>query len=351
MTAACRVTEAKIYNLEQLHDENSHHRYRAALEGDWEYVLRHKLLSVFKLAGANLNEKSPSKVEAPADECLANLIALEEADPRDPFIAGRQVEWFARLSVEDPWSLSRERAVTGLAQAGERLAAGLPRALGGDQVPATPEILAEHLTRVVKAMRAVIERQGTRAELLRACDDVRELDLDLAGARRALRVACELVKAAGTRDPDLEPLAAWNADLQRVCITRALALAIDDKEPRVRAAALASSARIGGRAAVDTVLFDRLMRESEPVVTIAIVDTLARLGPEALEDKPGGKSRGDWLRALYTLVERSRDSEVRVHAMLALGRLSGSGLSSLREEDWQSWWYARAEKSDTGAGL
>ena len=347
MTAACRVTEAKIYNLDQLHDADSHHRYRAALEGDWEYVLRHKLFSIFKVTGANLSEKSASNVEAPADECLANLIALEEADPRDPVIAGRQVEWFARLSVEDPWSLSRERAVTALAKAGERLSVGLPRGLGSDLVPATPEILSEHLSRVVKAMRAVIERQSTRADLERACNDVRALDLDLAGARRALRVASELVSAAGTRDPDLEPLTAWSDDLQRVCIARALALAIDDKEPLVRAAALSSSARIGGRAAVDAVLFERLTREGDPEVVIAILDILARLGPTAVDQPSGGKSREDWLRAVYTLVERSRESEVRVHAMQALASLSGSGLKSLREEDWQSWWYARGnERSD-----
>jgi hypothetical protein len=42
------------------------------------------------------------------------------------------------------------------------------------------------------------------------------------------------------------------------------------------------------------------------------------------------------------------ESSVRVGAMRALGRVSGSGISSLREEDWQAWWLARvAQRAGT----
>jgi hypothetical protein len=76
-----------------------------------------------------------------------------------------------------------------------------------------------------------------------------------------------------------------------------------------------------------------------------------RLYADAIADKPGGKAREDWLKALWTLVETRRESEVRVHAMMALAKLSDAGIGSLREEDWQAWWYARnTPASNPGAG-
>ncbi len=350
-TAACRISEAKIYNLAQLHDDESHHRYNAALESDLEFVLRHKVLGAFSSKNTDLTDKKASEVEAPADECLENLIELSEIETNDPVVLGRQIEWFARLAVEDPWSLSRERAVIALQAAGQRLASGLPRGLGSDQTPATPDAVGEAANGVVKAMRLVLDRQATRADLEAACERLKKLDLDIGGARRALRITIELLAAGGSRDADLAPLAPLATHLEKLCIARALALAIDDKDARVQAAALASTAMIGGQAAVDAVLYDRLQKRSEPAVTIAIVDTLRRLGRDALVDGRGGKSREDWLRAIYALVETSRESEVRVHAMMALAKLSDSGLTSLREEDWQAWWYARQDaRATTDAG-
>jgi hypothetical protein len=345
------VSEAKIYNLEQLHEDDSRHRYTAALEGDFEYVVRHKFLGVFNLKSTDLTQKGRGQVEAPADECLANLIALAEIETTDPVVFGRQIEWFARLAIEDPWSLSRERAITALTHAGLQLQAGLPRGLGADQSAATPEAVGEVAKALIKSMHAVLDRKSTRADLQAACDAMRKLDLDNSGARRSLRIVIELVDAAGTRDPDLAPLASLATDLEKLCIRRTLALAIDDKEPRVRAAALSSTAQIGGATAIDAVLFDRLQKDSEPEVTIAIADTLAAHGREALAGASGEKTREDWLRVLWNLVENRRESEVRVHAMMALSVLSDSGITSLREEDWQAWWFAHeAARQNAGTG-
>lgn len=340
--AACHVVEAKVHNLDQLHDGDSNHRYVAAIEGDFEFVLRHKILGVFQGAGAHFADASAEKVEAPADLCLENLIGLEDGDPRDPVVAGRQVEWFARLAVEDPWQLSRERCVLALAAAGRRLSAGMPAGLGADQTPADAQALGDKLTPIVQAARELLERKRTRADLETACDGVRALELDLAGARRALRVVTELVDVVGGRDPDMEPLFALDLDLQRLCVRRALALAIDDRIPSVRAAALASTAEIGGRLSIDTVLFDRLRKDPEPEVAIAIVDALARAGDLPVESAVAGRGRDVWLETLYGMLDRRPESDVRMHAMMALGRLSGSGITSLREEDWQAWWNARS---------
>ena len=129
LCGACHVVESKDWNLEQLHEANGHHRYIGALEGDFEYFMRQKVAAPLVSAGSTLAVKTPKSVEAPADECLDNLIALEEFDPGDPRVAGLQVEWFARLAVDDPWRLSRERAMLALGRAGQRVGAGLPEAL------------------------------------------------------------------------------------------------------------------------------------------------------------------------------------------------------------------------------
>jgi hypothetical protein len=166
-----------------------------------------------------------------------------------------------------------------------------------------------------------------------------------------------LQKTAGTRNPDTAPLSALSLDLQRLCVRRALARAIDDPEPIVTAAALSSAARIGGRHAIDTVLFDRLRRwindpNAPPEVLISIADTLAASGPLPEVAANGGRTRDEWLGALYALATRRPEEDVRVHAMMALSRLSGAGFASLHEEDWQEWWtgYVKAHASEPKNG-
>ncbi len=355
---ACNVAEAKIYNLKQLHDPESNHRYNAALEGDFEYVVRHELFGFFRHEGTELANKDQSKVDAPADDCLENLIELEAIDSADPAIAGEKVEWFARLSVEDPWQLSRQRAVLALGSVGMRLEAGLPSGLGSDQTPADADQVANALTPLVKALHEVLagdakDRAEKRAQLEQACAAVRALDYDMSGARRALAIVVTLQKTAGTRNPDTAPLSELSLELQRLCVRRALARAIDDPEPIVCAAALASTARIGGRVAIDTVLFDRARKlvndiKAPPEVLIAIADTLAASGPLPEGGATGTRTRDEWLGALYAFATRRPEEDVRVHAMMALSRLSGAGFASLHEEDWQEWWtaYVKARASE-----
>lgn len=348
---ACQVVGAKVHNLEELHAPDSSHRYTAALSGDFEYVLRHELIGRLPGRAAELAKEAPEPVEAPADACLENLIALEEGDATNPVVAGRQVEWFARLAVEDPWQLSRERCVLALAAAGRRLEAGMPAGLGADQHPAGPEDLSARLAPVVEEVRAIVDRRGDVARLRAACDGVRALELDLSGARRALRLATEVLDGLGTRDRDLDPVRELHVDLQRICVRRAIAAALDDRVPNVRAAALASVAQMGGRRAIDTVLYDRLRKDPEPEVAVAIVDALAANGELPAGGGNGARPREEWLAALYALLVQRPESEVRVHAMMALSRLAGAGFTSLREEDWQAWWFARGgDAASSGAG-
>lgn len=348
---SCRIARSNDWNLKELHDDESRHRYSAALEGDFEYFLRHDLTSMLSATGARLAEKSPSPVDDPGSECLDNLLDLAQFDGSDARTSALQVEWFARLAVEDPWKLSRERATYGLGKAGKRLAAGLPVKLPDDPPAAgAPEVSAA-LSALGEAAKALYSdsssaRSTARLDLEAACELVRGLTLDVAGARRALRVTSELAGARGLRSDDAKALLDLSLDLQQRCVRQALAAALIDREPWVRAAAVQASVDCAGLGALDPML-SQLRREPAPEVVIRVMhivrdrglpDVPAELGPEA-----AARIRNAWLGSIYSLLLERPEGPVRVAAMQALSKVSGAGITSLREEDWQSWWLARAE--------
>jgi len=76
LLAGCRSLDSKAWNLGQLHDDASRHRYHGALESDFEYVLRHDVAGVFRGAGARLADKDASGIDDPAQRCLENLVDL-----------------------------------------------------------------------------------------------------------------------------------------------------------------------------------------------------------------------------------------------------------------------------------
>lgn len=348
----CHVVEAKAWNLNEIHDEATRHRYTGAIEGDVEYFFRHVVAGSLAVGGATFKQKDPAAIEDPAQACLENLVELEEFNDADIGVAAIQVEWFARLAVLDPWILSRERAVLGLARAAKRQSAGIPTALGKDAQPAGPQAASEALAGLVRAARPVLER-GARAsaserlDLDAACRVVTDLVLDLDGARRLLRATAELADSVGDRNDAGQPLLRLSEDLQRRCIRQALAKALVDAEPRVRAAAVEASVASAGTNVLDEFLL-QLDRESSPEVLLRIVDLVRQHGlPKGVP--PGSKvtaevARDLRLKALMDLLVRPETS-VRVGAMRALAHVSQDGPTSLREEDWQAWWLARREQS------
>jgi len=132
-------------------------------------------------------------------------------------------------------------------------------------------------------------------------------------------------------------------DLERRCIRQALAKALVDKEPRVRAAAVEASVASAGPKVLDEFLL-QLDRENSPEVLVRVTELVrdhglptgvppgVRLTEEAVREKR--------LEALMNLLVRPETS-VRVGAMRALSHVSGAQMFSLREEDWQAWWLAR----------
>ncbi|MFN0245074.1 MAG: HEAT repeat domain-containing protein [Planctomycetota bacterium] len=348
---ACRSVDPKVWNLEQLHDESGRHRYTGALEGDFEYFLRHEFTRLFSGVGFSTSfaQKSASEIEDPSTECLDVLLELEDLVSSDPRTFALQVVWFARLCVEDPARLSRERSVYALGRLGRALEVGMPVKVPANPPAAGAPAGGAALSSLVAAAKPWTDGSATKGaselDLAAAAQVVQGLVLDLDGARRALDVVAELFDKLPSRAT--EPIVELARDLERRCVREALAAALIDKDPWVRAAAVEGAVECGGPRVLDSILaqIERDVNvEPAPEVLIRVMRVVRTrgLGPDE-----GDVRRERWTRSIYRLMNLHPDPAVRIAAMEALGKVAGAGFASLREEDWQAWWQTRPSSHST----
>jgi hypothetical protein len=250
LTSGCASVGSRTWNLEQLHAEDSSYRYTGALMGDLEFTLRQQLLGPSALFRTGLARKEPGPIENPSLETLDALLGLAELDSGNRLARARQIQWFARLAVEDPGALCRERAFLGLAQAPIEPEAG-PKPAEASSQAALSSVLGE----LVRTARAASERglsaaeaATRRADLEASCELVRTRALDFGGARRALEVATSLAESYGFDDPRMASLAALVEHLERRCTARALAIGLGDRSGLALGAALQATVALYGGA-------------------------------------------------------------------------------------------------------
>ncbi|MEY2746441.1 MAG: hypothetical protein RL112_1483 [Planctomycetota bacterium] len=331
--SACRVAGQNDHNLLQLHTPEGEHRYSAALVDDFEYVLRSSFANVLESGAGGLEGQQPSKVANPPLTCLENLAELLSLDADDEEVRALQLEWAARLAVEDPAYVVRAAAAEALGPLGLSLDAGLPQAALEGAQASTPDAVAEALAGVVAAARAAAAKEvGAKARLEASLAGLKGLELDLPGAWRAERLVRTLRRAH-----DDESLRTMQRELLVRLWKRALGAAIQDEEPAVRAAAL-STCLAGDPRLGNTVVWELFRREESPLVRAAVCRALAERG---LPPDGEGVARADWLGHLVQLAVADPEESVAHAAMLCLSRRAGSGFQSLREEDWHAWWTAR----------
>lgn len=348
------MADSRAWNLNEIHDEATHHRYTGRIEGDTEYFFRHEVAGSLAVGGAKFEDKTPVAVPDPATTCLENLIALEEYGDHSPRTFGLQIEWASRLAAADPWRLTRERAVYMLGRAGQKLSAGIPTGLPEGSRPSGPGAISEALAGLLRASRPALKHGSRmtateRLDLDSACQVVSGMTLDLDGARRLLHASVDLVAAVGTGKAAGAPIADLALELERRCIRFALADALKDSDPFVRAAAVEAAVRCAGTGVLDPILL-QLDNEPSPEVVVRVLDLVREVGlPEGplhgtVSEKPLSPEEAKMARlaAIYKVVGRP-EGWVRVSAMRTLGAVSGAGFQSLREEDWQAWWTALME--------
>lgn len=338
LLAACSSLDARIWNLRELHASDPSqpgvrvHRRRAATVGDFEWYLRR--FTSFGGEGLNLQGKEDEVIEDPYGDCLENLIRLARYTG-SARAAAAQTEFFTWLAVEDDYALSRERCALELGRSARRLGvverpeprADTPRA-------PTPGELSDVLGGLVGATDRGGEG-GRRAALRRATDAVRALDLDLASARRVLAIAGVLLDRGGRANPDFAPLVELEREVGRSCTVWALAAAVRDPDPRVRAAGLGSCAVLGTEARDE--LWFAALRDPSEEVRHEVLELVAEHGIPA----EAGARREAWIAAL---IEKTHDLDgaVEIAACETLGTVAEAGFESCRAEDWWGWWDEHA---------
>lgn len=339
---ACMTPDSKTYNLRELHEEDGHHKRSAALMNDVTFSLHQIQAALFKGGKFQLAAPKPKKIEDPIEECVDNLVALAKLGSRDEGVAALQVETFARYLTIDPWQVSRQICADGLRDAGKRLDLARHPAQTYPGPVATPEALRDALSPLIRAVTGAASTHA-ESELTGACRAMAELNYDFDGLLRALSASAALLRREGRDLTRRAPLLELVVGLERRTIDVALERATTDPNPRVRAVALEAWVVAHGPAGL-ALAMTRLDTESDPVVLLALLDLIRTLGlPPAAGGTLTASEREQDLARVYRVATVHRIERVRVNAMQTLGAVAGAGFTSLREEDWQSWWSSRAQ--------
>jgi len=362
LVPACRVPDAKVWNLRQLHEFDGTPARRGNVKSDFRYVVD-RLLTSSGLTSAEALQGGESSIEDPWGRCLANLNGLAHCgtDERTLFL---QAEMFGWLAVDDPYPLSRERAAAGLGAVGEALGIGSPAPFDPDQEPARPADVGAALTELLRAVQPALDGGDDPAlqpALAAACAAAGALPYDRDGARRMLSATTSLLDRApagaggadrrgdGGGGEGWAALAALRRQLAAATVRYALASTLSDPDERVRAAGVEAVSRVQGHD--DARLLLAALADKSPLVLERAVRLLRRHGFPA----PAGAAPEDLARLRETFLAqlvrcaRHRDGPVSVAACRALGDLSGSGVRSLRPEVWSRWWDATSAAAPEGS--
>ncbi|HIG10263.1 MAG: hypothetical protein ABGY71_11575 [bacterium] len=336
------LPDARLANLEALHGAHGKHHYRAVMLGDAAYAFSRTgertaglYIGVAPRHGAKANSiPNPSAV---CLELLNELLAFESEDKVR--LRSIQISWCARLVAEDPSLLTRERAVIGLGDFAPGLAVGAPLVLDPAQPRAGADQVAGLLTSLVASYRKDSGSQEARAAAIAA---VGEMTYDLQGARRVLYATASLFDKIGGERSAATGLDALVREMQRRTIRLALGWALGDPSGRVRGRAVAAAVGCG-----DPQVFAQLMgselRMQDEVAGYLFLDLLRKRGlprPSArLAGEEYNLARQRWLREILGLALQHPASHLRTRAMQVLKVVTEGGPASLREEDWEAWWY------------
>lgn len=352
----CVSLGASVDNLEALHPDEGRHAHLAIVQDHYSWSMRRVGKSLFGRFAVPLVAGSIEPVADPVETCVAELLLLARLDPENFVAASTQVEWFARTAVYDPWCLSRETALAELARTGERL--DLPaQAPDLRRAPISEAEAAEALAALVAAAKPALESPSaeSRAGFEAQCERMASLSLDFSSALRVLHGANVLLRAGSARDTRLDPIRALSLALQRRVVGQAVDLALLDVQPasvvagsdpgwpneRVQAAAVRASVALGGKPKLAEILLRNPFAGLGGERLVATLDCVAQLGlPDAPAGERGPAQRALWAETIYATAMEHPDGRVRLAAMGALGTMSGRGLVSLQEVEWQRWWQS-----------
>ncbi len=339
---ACRIADAKVWNLREVHHPDGRTKHVGRLHGDLEHQLR-ILLETMRFRTGTVPE-SDEEIEDPIHACLENLLELSKCNQDDPHLLATTIEMVTWIAGDCEYALSRERCALELADLGERLEVSGPLELASDDPVAGPEEVATAIQNLTRDALPAFEDESDAlraAPLRERCAEVTKLVLDRNGARRLLAVANLLARRGGERAPSLAPVRDLRLDLGRRCAGLALAALLVDPHPRVRAAAFRSSFALAPD--VPSERIEQALSDESPEVKVEAVRALARAGTGVGD----GKDERFWIDTLVGLLRQSFDGELSVAICRSLAQRTGRPLD-LHPENWIAWWE---EQDGAGASL
>lgn len=366
---ACRAFGASSANLDVLHGEGARHKHTAPLVSPFKYSMGNVFGGGLFRPDSPLLAVKVVAIQDAATVCLENMLGLAADEPRNAAEEATVVRHYAYLAIDDPWSLTRERALIELGYAGERLELEAP--ITEPELAANAPELSEAIAGLVAVTEPLLGGRGSptaHADFTAACGVIESLDLDVDGGRRLLKAIAGLSERVG-RSYSIEALDRLNRHVQRQMVGLALTHGLHDPNGRARAAAYEANWRVFGapflREAIHALdvnppgedapatRFD-LAKEwrSYPGQEDVFVTVLELVREHGLPLDAGlGPLRSMMQRLAFlrtmcqiTVAYTVHGDRSRTGAMRALGAVSGSGLHSLRMEDWQRWWVAYSQE-------
>jgi hypothetical protein len=343
---ACQLAPAKVWNLEQVHQEDGRPKRRGRIKSDLGYLLQEGLTSShFGGPEYKAQAAKESRIEDPLGTCFENVCALAGCR-RDEKVAGLQAASFAWLAVDCTYPLSRERCVLALGELSQAL--HLERSPAPPSgTPATPEEVGAAFDALLATTREVVAAPALAGNAMEQIAQRTEaLVLEREGALRLLRAVNGLL-SGGEGGAVLAPLRELRLELARRTTALALRKALEDGDGRVRAAALEGNLRAFPAERAERVrwaLTDPQQGVETPeVVRLRALEFVARYGaPPPAE----GESEAEVERALSSLlvdVLRQRlGGPESVAACRALAKIRGEP-ESLHPEVWLARWRAETE--------
>lgn len=358
--------DSRVENLERLHMPSGKHRYTVTFVGDFNHAFNRQghTIGGLRIGKPPVDSSSGTTRELPnpSASCLELVTELMEFDSSEHRrLEAVQVTWCARIIEDDPSALSRERAALALGPLGARVGVAGPLVLPTDAPRASAKETAQVLTDTVRTWRAWGENLATRDQWIEQANVLRETPFDLSGSRRVLPVLAGMMvnlPADSLRYETLDPLV---REFERHTIQLALGKAL--REPTgegslVRAAAVRATVEAAGVVGLAR-LMPLLVAEREAQVDgdtqvkAAILGSIAKLGlPASIEGIPQAdydRIYENWLALLVGIAVEDKEGHVRVKSMQALGKLVAE-LDSLREEDWEEWFYMHEEQKREASG-
>lgn len=362
------LPDSRIENLGRLHTASTRHHYSAHFVGDLEHSFMAERRTIGGVTigrpgrGDSVAER-PEPIPNPSARCLELLTELLDFDSQaNPRLAALQIAWCARIISEDPSFLSRERAILGLGPLARRIGIEGPVSLAIDAPRADADRTAELLADLIASWRNLAQGTGSESSLREDADAIAATVFDLQGSRRILPALAGLLGSADEASPGRDVLLELLEDFQRRTIQLSLARGLNlprGAASKVRAAVVSASVEAGGiemLARFMSVLQAERQAgaERDELLVLRILELVARYGfPDSfanLDVERYDRLRDEWYGLLLGFAVEDLEGRVRVQAMQALSR-SVQGPDSLREEDWEAWYYARIDGRREKEGL